>query len=72
MSVSEAPSRASLSHLGYYVRGLDAKADFCKHVLSLVETDRGVSGAYDPIVSLTGNSSEHGHDQPADSEVDLM
>lgn len=72
MSVSEAPSRASLSHLGYYVRGLDDQADFYKRVFSLIETDRGVGGACDPIVALTGNSSEHGHDQPAVSEVDLM
>lgn len=35
MSTSEAPPRASLSHFGYYVRDLDAQADFYKRVLAL-------------------------------------
>jgi catechol 2,3-dioxygenase len=51
--------RARLSHLGFYVRDLDAQAEFYKKVFGLVETDRGVSGAGDPIVFLTGDSSEH-------------
>lgn len=98
MSTSEAPPRASLSHLGFHVRDLDAQADSYKRVFSLVETDRGASGAGDPIVLLTGDNAEHhqlvltaglpadagslswprqrhsegGHDQPADSEVDVM
>ena len=59
MSTSGAAPRASLSHLGFYVRDLDAQADFYKRVFSLVETDRGVSGAGDPIVFLTGDSAEH-------------
>lgn len=52
-------SRARLSHLGFYVRDLDAQAAFYKKVFSLVETDRGVSGVGDPIVFMTGDSSEH-------------
>jgi catechol 2,3-dioxygenase len=59
LSTSEAAPRARLSHLGFYVRDLDAQADFYKRVFSLVETDRGVSGAGDPIVFLTGDSAEH-------------
>jgi catechol 2,3-dioxygenase len=60
LSTSEAaPGRARLSHLGFYVRDLDAQAAFYKRVFSLVETDRGVSGAGDPIVFLTGDSDEH-------------
>jgi catechol-2,3-dioxygenase len=38
---------------------LDAQAEFYKRIFSLVETDRGVSGAGDPIVFLTGDSGEH-------------
>lgn len=57
--MSSSPSRARLSHLGFYVRDLDAQAAFYKKVFSLVETDRGVSGAGDPIVFMTGDSSEH-------------
>lgn len=53
------PPRARLSHLGFYVRNLDDQAAFYKRVFNLVETDRGVSGAGDPIVFLTGDSSEH-------------
>jgi catechol 2,3-dioxygenase len=52
-------TRAHLSHLGFYVRDLDAEADFYKRIFRLVETDRGVSGAGDPIVFLTGDQSEH-------------
>jgi len=59
LSASEAAPRARLSHLGFYVRDLDAQADFYKRVFGLVETDRGVSGAGDPIVFLTGDSAEH-------------
>lgn len=51
--------RARLSHLGFYVRDLDAQAEFYKRIFSLVETDRGVSGAGDPIVFLSGDSGEH-------------
>ena len=51
--------RARLSHLGFYVRDLDRQADFYQKIFRLVETDRGVSGAGDPIVFLTGDSSEH-------------
>jgi catechol 2,3-dioxygenase len=51
--------RAHLSHLGFYVRDLDAQAEFYKQVFGLVETDRGVSGAGDPIVFLTGDRAEH-------------
>jgi catechol 2,3-dioxygenase len=54
-----ARGRARLSHLGFYVRDLDGQAEFYKKVFRLVETDRGVSGAGDPIVFLTGDSSEH-------------
>jgi catechol 2,3-dioxygenase len=55
----EAPPRARLGRVGFYVRGLHAGADFYKRVLSLVETDRGVSGGGDPIVFLTGGSTAH-------------
>jgi catechol 2,3-dioxygenase len=51
--------RPRLSHLGFYVHDLDAQAEFYKRVFKLVETDRGVSGAGDPIVFMTGDSSEH-------------
>jgi len=51
--------RAQLSHLGFYVRDLDAQADFYKRIFRLVETDRGVSGAGDPIVFLTVDQREH-------------
>jgi catechol 2,3-dioxygenase len=59
LSTSDTTPRACLSHLGFYVRDLDAQADFYKRIFSLVETDRGVSGAGDPIVFLTGDSAEH-------------
>ena len=52
-------TRAHLSHLGFYVHDLDAQADFYKRVFRLVETDRGVSGAGDPIVFLSGDRTEH-------------
>ncbi|MDX6741545.1 VOC family protein [Actinocorallia sp. A-T 12471] len=51
--------RPRLSHLGFYVRDLDGQAEFYKRVFKLLETDRGVSGAGDPIVFLTGDSGEH-------------
>jgi len=57
--MTQRTSRARLSHLGFYVRDLDAQAEFYKKIFSLVETDRGVSGAGDPIVFMTGDSSEH-------------
>ncbi|MFF4526230.1 VOC family protein [Streptomyces bluensis] len=57
--MTQSTSRARLTHLGFYVRDLDAQAEFYKKVFSLVETDRGVSGAGDPIVFMTGDSSEH-------------
>jgi len=59
MHMTPRTSRARLSHLGFYVRDLDAQAEFYKKVFHLVETDRGVSGAGDPIVFMTGDSSEH-------------
>jgi catechol 2,3-dioxygenase len=59
LSTTDTAPRACLSHLGFYVRDLDAQAEFYKRVFSLVETDRGVSGAGDPIVFLTGDSAEH-------------
>ena len=57
--MNETMFRPRLSHLGFYVRDLDAQAEFYKRVFKFLETDRGVSGAGDPIVFLTGDSSEH-------------
>lgn len=59
LAMTASTPRAHLSHLGFYVKDLDAQAEFYKRVFRLVETDRGVSGAGDPIVFLTGDSTEH-------------
>ena len=59
MSTSTAAPRAHLGHPGFYVKDWDAQAAFYKRLFCLVETDRGVSGAGDPIVFLTGDSAEH-------------
>jgi hypothetical protein len=62
-------SEERLVHLSY-VRHLDNQADFYKRVFSLVETDRGVSGAGNPIVFLTEGSTKHQRVLTADLPAD--
>jgi len=54
----QAPSTASFSHFGFYVKNLEQMRDFYCRILGFVETDKGVARGH-PICFLSRDPKEH-------------